>query len=683
MEGEDYLEVSVDLERMNKNTNKDYWVSKCDEIVHGVCALLNTFGGKLCIKIENQNVVNLENILDNVLRATEQRLKQFMSMWFNKLIRMPNIQNKQFVYNVGCLPDKVFTVKYHLYLPTLKQVEEIPPCVDHAYIKDMLSNFTEVVQNYPSKVSEFIFGKSVLLTESDSVQFKYVSNEKATRTTIADRIINRCNKLNKTISAFANQSGGQVLYGISNEGIVHGQKLEEKDKREIEAKVTKEINKLIWKDKAMEKGKCWNIEFVPVKDEENNKIASLFIIKISIEALPGGVFVQQPESYQIDVNKEVKLMSFEDWRSRIIYGVRPVPANLNRITWSSATAHKKYFKVIFKLNKLQNQADYDAFNKLARSIKEEHDGTATELFVMFIESVVAYKRGMMKTADEIIDTIEAALKNRPNIDDHRILEFRLLYAKSAIARAKGDYKSSYKYAIEGQQVADCIQPGVLTAWFLNHVAIVEKFLSQQQQQQQGDDKVEGKKCALNHYIKALQYAKASDIERQFTHMIADLEQRVHLFRAITILGNFATGVNLADVTPSNIKAAEDDFVQYFTLVIKGFLPSNYRRAYSLLAECDLRFAQWCQQQRNEQQQQQQQQQQEQGQEQGQEQPQEEVYKTPALLKEAYNKALEGRELSKQCRFEELITYANCRLGRISEMIVKLNFVTTLSKRRGK
>ncbi len=310
----------------------------------------------------------------------------------------------------------------------------------------------------------------------------------------------------------------------------------------------------------------------------------------------------------------------------------------------------------------------------ARSIKEKHDGTATELFVMFIESVVAYKRGMMKTADEIIDRIEAALENRPNIDDHRILEFRLLYAKSAIARAKGDYKSSYKYAIEGQQVADCIQPGVLTAWFFNHVAIVEKFLSQQQQQQ-GDDKVEKKKCALTHYIKALQYAKASHIEQEFTHMIADLEQRVHLFRAITILGNFAKGVNLADVTPSNIKAAEDDFVRYSTLVIKGFVPSNYRRAYSLLAECDLRFAQWCQQQRNEQQQQQQQQRQEQ--------PQEEVYKTPKLLKEAYNKALEGRELSKQCRFEELTMYANCRLGRISEMIVKLNFVTTLSKRRGK
>ncbi len=96
MEAEDYLEVSVDLERMNKNTNKDYWVSKCDEVVHGVCALLNTFGGKLCIKIENQNVVNLENILDNVLRATEQRLKQFMSLLrFNKLIkcRISNTNN--------------------------------------------------------------------------------------------------------------------------------------------------------------------------------------------------------------------------------------------------------------------------------------------------------------------------------------------------------------------------------------------------------------------------------------------------------------------------------------------------------------------------------------------------------------------------------------------------------------
>jgi hypothetical protein len=662
MEAGHNLEVSVDLEKMNKKTNKTYWRSKCEEIVKGVCALLNTYGGKLCIKIENENVPDVENVLDNFLRATEQRLKQFMSLWYlNQLVKMPNIQEKKFVYEIRHSENKVFTIKYHLYLPTLKQVEEIPPSEAHERIKEM-SDPTTAVQSYSSKMNEFIFGKSVLLTESDSVQFKHLSNEKSTKITIAGRIINESNKLNKTISAFANQSGGQVLYGISNDGIVHGQKLEEKDKSEIEAKVTKEINKMIWLQEPIEKGKHWNIEFEAVKDEENNEIAFLFVIRISIQPLPGGVFVQQPESYQIGRDERVQLMSFEDWRSRIFYGVTPVPPRVGRINWSSTASHRKYFKAIFPLNELHCQAKYKAFNDEARSIKEKHVGTATELFVMLIESVVAYKRGMMKTANEIIKRVEESLQSSQNIDDRNILQFRLLYAKSAIARAAGDTELCYKYAQEGQQVADLIQPGVFTAWFFNHVAIVEKFLSEEQQKQEDQAKMET--SALNHFIRALQHAKASYIEQEFIGMIADLEQRIHIFRAITILGNFKEGANLKDVKPSKIKAAKNDLQQYDNLVYDGFLPSNYRRAYSLFAQCDLRFAQWGHHQKQQKQL-----------------PEQKVYNTPELLKDAYDKAFEGRELSKQCNFEELVMYGNCRLGRISTVMVKLNFATSFSKRR--
>ena len=660
MEAEHSLEVSVDLKKMNKRTNKNYWRSKCEEVVKGVCALLNTFGGKLSIKIENKDVANFENVFDNFLRATEQRLKQFMSLlWLNKLVKMPNIQNKQFVYEIRHCEDKVFTIKYHLYLPTLKQVEEIPPSEAHERIKEMSVPTANVVQNHFSMLSDFICGKSVLLTESDSVQFKNVSNEKSAKTTIADRIINESNKLNKTLSAFANQSGGQVLYGISNDGIVHGQKLHENDKNEIETKVTREISKMIWLQKTIEKGKHWNIEFIPVKDAENNQLAFLFVVRISIQPLPGGVFVQQPESYQIGRGKKVQLMSFEDWRSRVIYGVKSLPTMVSRIQWSSTTAHRSYFEAIFPLNSLQSQANYWAFYEEAKLIKEKHSGTATELFVMFIESVVAYKRGMTKTANEIVKTIEASLEVFKNIDDKRILEFRLCYAKSAIARSEGNTELSYKYAKDGQQVAEFIPAGVFTAWFFNHVAIVEKFLSEKEQQKEEKAKME--KSALNHFIKALQHAKASHIEQEFTGMIADLEQRIHVFRAITILGNFATGANLENVTPSNIKAAENDLLQYESLVFAGFLPSNYRKTYSLFAQCDLRVAQWYQKHLNQQQQ---------------EVPQQKVYKTPELLKEAHDKAIEGRKLANECRFEELIVYGNRRLGKISAIMVKLNFAAT-------
>ena len=677
MDSGDYLEVTVDLKNMNKanKTNNVYWTTKCGEVVKGVCALLNSFGGKLRVNIEDQNVDNFENVLDSFLRAIGQRLRLFISLvLFNQLVKMPNRQDKEFVYEIS-VSDEIFTMKYNLYLPTLKQVEEIPPHQPNALkrIREVCNISAKSAEDDLSKLSGFIVGKSVLVAESDRLQFKCVFNGKSKRTTIADRIVANGNKLIKTVSAFANHAGGHVLFGISNDGIVQGQHLSENEKREVEAKVTKEISKLIWVQKAVQKGEHWNIDFIPVEDDKNNAIDSLFIIKISIKALPGGVFVQQPESYHIGLNREVKRMSFGDWKSRIIFGFKPVLASVSRIDWSSPKAHRKYFTVIFELNDLQNEASYEMFKKLAISVKEQHRGTATELFVMIIESVVAYKRGMMKKANEIVSEVEATLKNHQNIDDHQILMFRMLYAKSAIARAKGDYDLSYKYARDAHHVADQIQPGVLTAWFFNHVAIVEKFLSHEQKRLEEETK-KMKKSSLEHYVKALQYAKASNVEQEFAGMIADLEQRVHIFRAISILGNFATGTNLSEVTPSNIKAAENDLLRYKSLEIAGFLPTNYRRTYCLFAESDLRFAQWYQKLLNQRLQQQEQQQVQQQQHEG-------VYKMCSLLKDARSKALEARNLSKKCRFEELTEYANRRLGKITEMMVKFNFVSTLSKRR--
>ena len=681
MEAGDSLEVTVDLKIMNKNnkSNSTYWKAKCEEIVQGVCALLNSFGGKLRIDIGNQDVTRsqeFEDVLDKLLRAIGQRLLLFIPLvLFNRLVKMPKLQDKKFVYEISLLADKLFTMKYNLYIPTLKQVEEIPPHQPNALekIKEICNTSTKLAKDdIQSRLSGFIVDKSVQLTESDRLQFKHVSDKKC-----ADRIVDKGNKLKKTVSAFANHCGGHLLIGISNDGIVHGQHLSENEKGNVEAKVTKALNHLIWIEQTMLKGDHWNIEFIPVEDDKNNVIDSLFIIKIWIKALPGGVFVEEPKSYHIGLNSEVRPMSFDHWKSRIIFGVRPVLASVNRIEWSSPTAQRKYFKVIFELNDLQNDAKYKMFEKIAKAVKKQHRGTATELFVMIIESVVAYKRGMMTTADEILGKIEATLKDREDIDDHEILKFRMLYAKSAIARAKGDYESSYEYAIDAHQVAEQIPTGVLTAWFFNHVAIVEKFLSQQQLLEQENKDME--KSSLNHYVKALQYAKSSNVEQEFTGMIADLEQRVHIFRAICILGNFAKGAKLSEVTSSNIKAAENDLLRYKELEIAGFLPSNYRRTYFLFAKSDLRFAQWYLKLRNQQLHQQQLRQQEQ--QQNQQQQQEGDYKTCSLLKEAHSKAIEARNLSKRCGFEELTQYANCRIGRIAEMMVKFNFVSTHSKRR--
>ena len=671
MEPGEFLVVTVDLEKMCKKTNEKYWKSKCDEIAKYSCALLNSFGGKLCIDIENQNVTNPEVRLDNVLRALEQRLRSFMSLsWLKKLIKLPKIPSKQFIYEISS-SERVFCIKSHLYLPQLKQVEEIPPAEALEKVRDM-SELPGDDKGHLPTVNQFILDESISVTESDSIQFKYLKEEKTRNTRIANRIVNKTNKLTITISAFANHEGGLLLYGITNDGIVKGQWLTENDKCEIDAKVSTVISKMIWRERAINKNEKWNIEFVPVKDDENNEVASLYVIKIWVKPLPGGVFVQPPETYQIGSNNNVERMSFEDWSSRVIYSVRPlkpvnIPKNVKRIQWSSATSQRCNIHIIFKLNDLQNHAKYKEFAEQANSIKNQPNipGTATELFVMAIESTVAYKRGMIKKAEEIVAVIKKKLEAPGDIEDRNIAVFRMLYAQSAIQRAKGDYKSSYNFALEAQQVALLIPPGVLTASFFNHVAILEKVLSQQK----NEGKFDMENSALNHYIKALQHVKASEVENEFVNMTADLEQRIHIFRAITILGSFNEGTDLHQVTPTKIRGAEDDLSRYETLVIRGFLPSEYRKTYNLLARCDLLLAQWYQQHLNQQQQQN-------FQLAGFPIPQE----IPNRLKEAYGFALEAREISKKCHFDELCRYANFRLGKITEIMIKVSIAFSLPKR---
>lgn len=71
-------------------------------VVEGVCALLNSFGGKLRINIEDQNVDDFENVLETLLRAIEKRLRLFISLiLFNQLVKMPNRQDKEFVYEIS------------------------------------------------------------------------------------------------------------------------------------------------------------------------------------------------------------------------------------------------------------------------------------------------------------------------------------------------------------------------------------------------------------------------------------------------------------------------------------------------------------------------------------------------------------------------------------------------------
>ena len=205
-----------------------------------------------------------------------------------------------------------------------------------------------------------------------------------------------------------------------------------------------------------------------------------------------------------------------------------------------------------------------------------------------------------------------------------------------------------------------VPAGIITAAFYNFIAIVETLISQQTE----GERALLKKSAQDHYIKALQHIQASSIEQEFSIVIADLQQRIHICRAITILGGFASGAIFRKATPTDIKAAETDLTNYQRLTIESYSVTNYRKIYYLFAKSDLRLCQWWQQQKRL----------------TQEERSWENYNIPNFLKEAFHYATKAKELSMKFYFEELTSYAYNRLATITELIIKLK-ISSLSHPR--
>ena len=268
--------------------------------------------------------------------------------------------------------------------------------------------------------------------------------------------------------------------------------------------MTKTINQLIWPGGKLKRNRHWDIQFAPVKDENQNEIPSLFVVIISVVSLRGGLFTHEPESYYVVHSRFVR-MTFAEWRRRFF--------------------------------------------------PDEQSSAVTDM----VPSVV------------------------------------------------------------GQTILV--------------------------------------RSALDHYIKALQHSKTSSVEQEFFITVADTKQRICIFRAVTLLGDFATGANFRKATPSDIKAAETDLSVCDRLILEGFKETKYCKIYHLFSLSDLLVCRWWQKQQ---------------QQQTKEERSFEDYKTSNLLKEAFDYATEAEELSTKFHFELLNTYARYRLAVIIEIMLKLN-----------
>ena len=709
---------SFNLQEFGTNKHRDQAVVL--SIVSSICAFLNDIGAwKLKVDSKSDSAY-LPTGLKGFMRVIEQKLCGLFgcSTVGNQIHVSPSKKDRTgLIITVEASHSLFHTVNYNLYFPTETQIILIPPTESPDNIKSVL--FREVINKEDALVlstdlrRHFVYKKQFPLQESARVQFKNLKSEKSKCVSLADRIVSKSNKLDCYISAFANKHGGQLFYGITCEGLVEGEIVQDKDRQEIIRKVSKTIGNMVWYEGDLKKGKHWDIEFVPVvQDESMNEIASLFVVTVLVAPLPGGLFTREPESYHV-VHGRVQRMSFTEWKDRFSDGlvdqtesshtvqrldamVLPraaprmlktsnynndkqladadiqeetehvhvkslaepdadiVPSYVGRSRWSSVHAQKVYHTVSEKLVKARNDGNLTEFERCAKWAEREfsHEYNDVNLIILAERVAYAYRSGQYKKAKELLKKFEEFLSSSQDIV---VFKFKAVYAKSAIARAEGKYKESYSIAIDGLQLAQQIPAGIVTAWFFNHVALVETLLLQSAVENAETRKISLQKSAHGNFITALQHAQASSIEQEFCISMADLRQRVHINQAIALLGHCFNGDHRSAIN-CDIKAAKENLAAHHGITLEGHSQTHFREIHHNFALSDLSAYQW--------------QLQEYKQRQTQDKTSFRDREMPEALLAAFGYAKKALTCASDCRFEEMIHYAKKRVAALTETMLR-------------
>lgn len=300
---------------MVKPSQKKYKDERQKEILSAICALLNTCDGRVEVTF-NPNAT--EQQVHDTLRTIEQLVVEMIGTTSSTMLIKATRYAQQIVFIVKQAKDLV-TMKYNFCLPCETLVNTVKPSEPIENVKKILQVNNAILKSavIGSRKKSFTKGQNLGSPESSNVQYKNLRAEATNCVTLADRIVGKSNKLACYVSAFANRHGGHIYYGITDDGVVNGEVITaEQEKNSITKKVSKTVDRMIWPQTKQKKGTHWDIFFEPVKDPSGTPIPSAFVIVIYVAPCPGGVFVEEPESYHIVRNK-VKKMSLDTWLGKL------------------------------------------------------------------------------------------------------------------------------------------------------------------------------------------------------------------------------------------------------------------------------------------------------------------------------------------------------------------------------
>ena len=272
-------------------------------------------------------------------------LKQLDNFWSGleeKLIKLISPSTYDDVFDRVLKGDEVFlfiravnhwcTIDYNLFVSL--DAKTLPPTREK--VLDLLSKNTFGKKRNSKNVGpqvpleklpvdllpkRFPNGKVLKFHESKQVQFKHFPSRNGL---LHNNNSTQLKSLQKYISAFGNGMGGMILLGITDEGKVVGQDMEEESKAAMEERMESIVNGMGESWRFSPKRKIhWDIKFFPVLGKDSS-----FVIIIYIAGMQnlGGIFVKCPASFELstssedDEEVEIHHLGVHDWRKRMLCG---------------------------------------------------------------------------------------------------------------------------------------------------------------------------------------------------------------------------------------------------------------------------------------------------------------------------------------------------------------------------
>ena len=639
------------------NEKKSYKDKIMNETIKAINALLNTGGGM--VQLLFKGTLSRKQ-LDGCVRIIEQKVEDLIETVAMVSVIKFEANPNEIVVKVK-QAEGPFFVNYNLYVPTKSQVKAIPSSQPIGMVRKLLNNkqckLVKKLLTPGSFYADFVQNQRVNFDEDVDIQWKNLKYEESAARrplTLADRITGKSNKLPHYVSAYANFSGGHIYYGINDGGVVEGEKVKEKDQIEITEKVAKTVEEMIWPRHCSvpQKGEQWDIMFIPVKDDEEREIESTYVIVIAIARCPGGVFTRAPEIYHI---KDGKVERKNDWMEYfpVDFGATadPVPSTMPLLTWSAAKNRKIYRNLTTKLVQFRNDKKIRDFNKLCEIAMRKFPGSCAQLVIAAERAAIACKNNKFLEARGYLNDFSRALQD-PNVKDVTFFDVRGLCLRSRNERAEGNHEKSYQTAKQGLQIMQSIPPEFLTVWFYIHAAAVASILASKDTDPQRCHDFANESQA---YLEAaLRDASALD-QDQFPRSTADLKQKAHIYLVMAHLGCSLSGEILEQriLTKSDIDLAASELKAVQSSIPNGFQPTHFQEIEILLAQSDLFYKRST------------------------------LSRCPAEEREALTWAFENgkkaQSMALDLDFEEAVHYANRRLSRLTELLLRNAFASRSSR----